>query len=117
MNLCRATRFVCCMFAAMVVLSGINAGAQLLPPSPSGSPTWPQWGLNPQHTLFDSGVVGQPLNQNAVSFVYDFNVAGEKADPNAAGTLQVHYQVPLIDGSDVYVESKDGTYSNNTYST
>ena len=78
---------------------------------------WPQWALNPQHTIFDSGVVGQPINRIKTSFVYDFNVPGEKADPNAAGTLLVHYQVNLIDGNDVYVESKDGTYSNSTYST
>ena len=78
---------------------------------------WPQWGLNSQHTLFDGGVVGQPLNQNVVNLHYDFNIAAEKADPNAAGDLLVHYQVPLVDGNDVYIESKDGTYSNSTYST
>ena len=32
-------------------------------------------------------------------------------------TLLVHYQVPLVDNNDVYIESKDGTYSNDTYST
>ncbi len=115
MDLCKSRKFACCLLAAMVVLFTINAGAQILAPKPQ--PTWPQWGLNPQHSLFDGGVAGQSLNQNAVSLVYDFNVAAEKADPNAAGTLLVHYQVPLIDGNDVYIESKDGTYSNNTYST
>ena len=91
-----------------------NGRAQTAPTAP---PSWPQWALNAQHSLFDGGVVGQPLNQNAVSLVYDFNVAAEKADPNAQGTLLVHYQVPLVDGNDVYVESKAGTYSNTTYST
>ena len=33
------------------------------------------------------------------------------------GDLLVHYQVPLVDGNDVFIESKDGTYSNSTYST
>ena len=79
--------------------------------------SWPQWALNPQHTLFDGGIVGQPLNQVNASFVYDFNVAAEKADPNTGNGLDIHYQVPLADGNDVYVESKDGTYSNSTYST
>ncbi|HET7871541.1 MAG TPA: hypothetical protein VFL42_03455, partial [Terriglobales bacterium] len=84
-------------------------------PKPAG-PAWPQWGLNPQHTLFDN-VAGQPLNNNLVNLIYDFNIDAEKADPNATGDLLVHYQVPLVDGSDVFIESKDGTYSNSTYST
>jgi hypothetical protein len=117
MDLCKSSKFACCLFAAMVVLAGINAGAQTLSTNSSTSPTWPQWGLNSQHTLFDGGVVGQPLNQNAVNLIYDFNIAAEKADPNATGDLLVHYQVPLVDGNDVFIESKDGTYSNNTYST
>jgi hypothetical protein len=78
---------------------------------------WPQWALNPQHTEFDGGVSGQELNRNIVNLIYDFNVAAEQADPNAGGTLLVHYQVPLVDGTDVFIESKDGTYSNDTYST
>ena len=77
---------------------------------------WPQWGLNPQHNLFDNNVTAQPLNKNLVNIIYDFNVAQEQADPIAEGDLLVHYQVPLIDGSDVYIESKDGTYSTTTYS-
>ncbi|HKT50051.1 MAG TPA: hypothetical protein VJV96_07120, partial [Candidatus Angelobacter sp.] len=100
---------------ALVVFSGIAASAQIL--APKAPPSWPQWGLNPQHTLFDANVVGQPLNNNLVNIIYDFNVAQEQADPIAAGDLLVHYQVPLVDGNDVYIESKDGTYSNNTYST
>src|SRR5205085_5950335 len=93
--------------AALVVFLSLTANAQ----------TWPQWALNPQHTESLSNTTGQPLNQNLVNLVYDFNTAGEKADPNAADGLDIHYQVPLIDGNDVFVESKDGTYSNNTYST
>jgi len=93
--------------AALVVFLSLNAGAQ----------DWPQWALNPQHTEFLNSTVGQPLNQNVVNIIYDFNTDAEKADPNAGGTLLVHYQVPLIDGNDVFIESKDGTYSNNTYST
>jgi hypothetical protein len=101
----------------LILLAPASLSAQILAPTGSSTPTWPQWGLNPQHSLFDGGVTGQPLNQILTSFVYDFNVAAEKADPNAANGLDVHYQVPLIDGNDVYVESKDGTYSNSTYST
>src|SRR5690242_393240 len=116
MEIWRNRIFACCLMTALVVFSGIAASAQIL--APKAPPSWPQWGLNPQHTLFDANVVGQPLNNNLVNIIYDFNVAAEKADPNAApGELLVHYQVPLVDGNDVYIESKDGTYSNNTYST
>lgn len=117
MDLCKSTKFACCLFAALVLCVAVPAVAQTASTNSTTSPTWPQWGLNSQHTLFDAGIVGQPLNQNAVNLVYDFNVAAEQADPNAAGTLLVHYQVPLVDGNDVFIESKDGTYSNNTYST
>src|SRR5690348_14298552 len=97
-----------CLLAALIVFAPASLSGQVLAPA-AASGSWPQWGLNPQHTLFDGGVVGQPANQILASFVYDFNVPGEKADPNATGDLLVHYQVPLIDGNDVYVESKDGT--------
>jgi hypothetical protein len=115
---CKSRTLSClCIVAALFAFTAMNAGAQTLAAATPSGPDWPQWGLNPQHTLFDGGVVGQPLNQNAVILQYDFNIAAEKADPNAQGTLLVHYQVPLVDGNDVYVESKDGTYSNSTYST
>ena len=113
-RLSRSKLFVCFCLCTALVLFSTPSGAQILTPKPQ--PSWPQWGLNPQHTLFDN-VAGQPLNNNLVNIVYDFNVAAEQADPNATGDLLVHYQVPLVDGSDVYIESKDGTYSNNTYST
>ena len=115
MELWNKKTVACCLLAGLAFLAVSHAGAQVLTPKPQ--PSWPQWGLNPQHTLFDSAVAGQPLNENLVNFVYDFNVAGEKADPNATGELLVHYQVPLVDGNDVFIESKDGTYSNSTYST
>ena len=102
----KAVTYLCCL-AALVVLLPCSVSAQ----------DWSQWALNPQHTLFESNLVAQPLNRNLVNFVYDFNVAQTQADPNNAGGLLVHYQVPLIDGNDVFVESKNGTYSNNTYST
>jgi len=104
----------CCLFTLLALFSTLGT-AQILTPKPA-APAWPQWGLNPQHTLFDN-IAGQPLNENLVNLVYDFNVDGEKTNPFGPGELLVHYQVPLVDGNDVYIESKDGTYSNNTYST
>ena len=116
------TRIASGKFSLIVLLTCFflvpAAPAQVLTPSanPPGI-AWAQWALNPQHTLFDANVTGQPINNILANFVYDHNVAAEKADPHAAGTLLVHYQVPMIDGNDVFVESKDGTYSNTTYST
>src|SRR5258707_2792615 len=105
---CRKKALVCLsLLAAMIVFVPANVSAQ----------DWPQCALNPQHTEFLSKATGQPVNQSLVNIIYDFNTAGEKADPNAAGGLDIHYQVPLIDGNDVFIESKDGAYSNNTYST
>jgi len=101
-----------CWRLSIAVLVGV-----LAIPAKAAGPSWPQWGLNPQHTLFEGDLVGQPANKILASVVYDLNVGAEKADPNAAGELLVHYQVPLIDGHDIYIESKDGVYSNNTYST
>ena len=104
-----------CLLAGLLAFLSVGAQAQVL--APTKPPAWAQWALNSQHTLFDGGVAGQPLNQNIINLIYDFNIDAEKADPNAAGDLLVHYQVPLVDNNDVYIESKDGTYSNSTYST
>jgi hypothetical protein len=100
----KTTRWMC--LAALVLVLPCTLTAQ----------DWAQWGFNPQHTL-DLNVVGQPLNNNLVNLVNDPLVPQEQADPIAAGDLLVHYQVPLVDGNDVFIESKAGTYSNNTYST
>ena len=103
-----------CVLAGILAFASLNAGAQSL--VPSAPPVWPQWGLNAQHTQLLSGIAGQPINNILADILYDFNVDAMKADPNNLGDLTVHYQVPLIDGNDVYIESKDGTYSNTTYS-
>ena len=119
MNLkwCKSTSVSCLLLVAAVVLFlPTSLSAQALATASSNF-TWPQWGLNPQHTQCTSNVTGQPLNKILASFTYDFNLAAEKAHPFAGGELIVHYQVPLVDGNDVYVMSKDGTYSNNTFST
>jgi hypothetical protein len=115
-TLCNCKVSICLLIlAGLLAFLPANAGAQSIPPT--RPPDWTQWGLNAQHTLFDGGTTGQPLNRNIVNLIYDFNIDAEKADPNATGDLLVHYQVPLVDGNDVFIESKDGTYSNTTYST
>jgi hypothetical protein len=72
--------------------------------------TWPQWGQNPQHT----GVVpvaGQPARHLLQDIVYDPFTQQEQTDPLSAPGLSVHFQVPLLDGENVYMEFKTGTYT------
>jgi hypothetical protein len=75
---------------------------------------WPQWALNPQHTS-QIGVAGQPLNRMLAAIIYDPLVPQEKAANQ--GNLLAHYQVPLIDGSNIFMEFKSGTYNKNRYDT
>jgi hypothetical protein len=79
--------------------------------TPSG-PSWPQWGQNPQHTGFIN-VAGDNLNKILADVVYDPLVPNEQQHND--GDLLVHYQVPLVEGSDVYMESKSGNYSAGKY--
>jgi hypothetical protein len=72
--------------------------------------SWPQWGQNPQHTGVVS-VEGQPAAKILAQVVYDPFTAQENVDPLCGGGLCIHYQVPLIDGDDVFLEFKTGTYT------
>jgi hypothetical protein len=75
---------------------------------------WPQWGQNPQHTGF-LNVNGQKLNKILANIVYDPLVPDEQALND--GDLLAHFQVPLVEGNDVYMESKAGFYTAGTYAT
>lgn len=77
-------------------------------------PSWPQWAHDPQHRGF-LNVAGQGLDAILANIVYDPLVPDETAAND--GDLLVHYQVPLVDGNDVYMESKSGTYSIFSYAT
>src|SRR5262249_49850413 len=74
---------------------------------------WSQWGQNQLHQGF---VVtgGQDLTSILADIVYDpFTQQEEDA---SGGTLLVHYQVPLLEGNDVYMEFKTGSFTgNNTW--
>jgi len=74
---------------------------------------WPQWGHDQQHTG-TVGVAGQNLNHVLADIVYDPFVDQEKAPENGDGDLLIHYQTPLVDGNDVYMEFKSGTYTSMT---
>jgi hypothetical protein len=71
---------------------------------------WGQWMKNAQHTGAVSSA-GQSAAHVLADVVYDPFVDQEKADPLAAPDLLVHYQAPLIDGNNVYMEFKTGTYT------
>ena len=68
---------------------------------------WPQWGGDPEHQG-GSAAAGQPPAALLADVVYDPFVAEEKAE--TGGSLVVHYAVPLLEGSSVYMEFKSGSY-------
>jgi hypothetical protein len=70
-------------------------------------PDWPQWGRTPGHGASAAGPA-QPLGTILSDFVYDPFVPAATAE--AHGNLLAHYPVPLLDGGDVYMETKTGTY-------
>ncbi len=106
---------LCTLFVAM--WSMLRAPKTTL--AQSSNPSWLQWAQNPQHTGF-LDVKGQDLNQNLANIVYDPLVPEELAATLKAfgeADLLVHYQVPLVDGNDVFMESKSGMYKKESYST
>lgn len=68
---------------------------------------WPQWGRSPQHRG-DASVAGQPLTAILADVVYDPFAELESAA--SGGDLTVHYAVPLIDDTGIYMEFKSGSY-------
>ncbi len=102
-----------------LLFSALAMALWTLPQGPAavqaqGVPSWPQWAQNPQHTGF-LNAAGQNLNQNLANIIYDPLVPQETAANG--GDLLVHYQTPLVDGNDVFMESKGGTYTTTSYST
>ncbi len=75
---------------------------------------WPQWAQNPQHGS-SLAVAGQSLQEILANIIYDPLVQQEQsANYNE---LVTHYQVPLVDGNDVYMEYKSGTYDPTSFAT
>jgi hypothetical protein len=71
------------------------------------SAAWPQWGQNPQHTGF-LPVAGQLLQGKLSDQIFDPFTSQEEAE--STGALLMHYQVPLVNGNNVYMMFKTGTY-------
>src|SRR5215470_9694149 len=102
------------MTALLISRFAVAITGALLFASTTRAQNWPQWALNPQHTS-NVTVPGQPLNRILKSIVFDPLVQQEMAANQ--NDLLAHYQVPLIDGSNIYMEFKSGTYNKNRYST
>ena len=88
----------------------VTMAALALAGLPARSQDWAQWGKNPRHTSATSAI-GQPARTILADVVYDPFVEAEKADPLFGGNLAVHYQVPILDGDDVFMEFKSGTFT------
>src|SRR4029450_8413882 len=67
---------------------------------------WPQGALEAQNSG-QVGVAGQTISRILANIVYDPLVPDEMAANG--GDLLAHYQVPLIDGTLVFMEFKGGT--------
>src|SRR4051794_13007915 len=72
-----------------------------------GGRGWTQWGRDARHHGM-APVAGQRLDRLLADIVYDPFVEQERAEQ--FGVLAGHYQVPLVDGDDVFMEWKTGTY-------
>jgi uncharacterized protein (TIGR03437 family) len=75
--------------------------------------TWTQWGQNPRHTS-SVPIVGQDLGRIIADIVYDPLAEPEK---EIIGDLLSHYQVPLVDGNDVFMEFKNGVFDGTSTTT
>jgi hypothetical protein len=71
------------------------------------SAAWPQWGQNPQHSGF-LPVPGQSLQAKLSDQIFDPFTPQEQAE--STGALLMHYQVPLVNGNNVFMMFKTGTY-------
>jgi len=69
---------------------------------------WMQWGANPRHESA-VGASGQRLDRIEAEVVIDPFVIAEKTF--AGGSLLTHYPVPLVDGDDLFVILKGGTFT------
>jgi hypothetical protein len=100
----------------LVACGGGGGGGKImnpLPPTPSNSPFWAQWGANPLHAGMVN-VAGQSVTHQLVDIVYDPFVPQEQAESLpvfGAADLVAHFQATITDGNDVYMMMKSGHYT------
>ncbi len=91
-----------------LALCGLALSAGIAFADDDGPRGWSQWGQNQLHQGF-VGTVGQDAVSILADKIYDpFTQAEEDAE---GGTLLVHYQVPLIDGNNIFMEFKTGSWT------
>ena len=83
----------------------------LLLATPAFAEGWLQWGRNARHDSRATSA-GQDLHRIEAEIVLDPFVEAEKASVN--GVLLVHYQVPIVEGNDLYLVVKSGQFTGNT---
>jgi outer membrane protein assembly factor BamB len=97
-------RYIAIGALGLVLATGLLWNQSLAQTPPIG---WSQWGQDSQHQGFVANVA-----QDAISVLadklYDPFTAAEARD--TAGDLLVHYQVPLLDGPNVWMEFKTGRF-------
>ena len=76
--------------------------------------TWSQWGGGPRHTG-SLPVLGDRFTFKLHESVVDPHVPTKRSE--AGGALLVHYQTPLSDGNEVFMEAIGGTYTTSGPST
>ena len=89
------------------ILAGALAAGIVPTTAAQGGRGWPQWGRDARHHGM-APVTGQRLDQILAVFLYDPFVEQERAEQ--FGVLAAHFQVPLVDRNDVFMEWKTGTY-------
>jgi hypothetical protein len=96
-------------FVALVLVAGQAIHAAQL--HGKNIPDWAQWARTPQHTDATSAAGLNPRKQLAdVTFDPFVNQEQAESKGGAKGDLLVHYQVPLVDGNQAFLEYKTGTY-------
>ena len=83
-------------------------GASIVNIQSGGNLSWTQWGKDPQHTGFIN-IEAQSFDALLADTIYDPNAPASAADQG--GDLLAHYQTPLTDGDDVFMEFKSGTFT------
>jgi outer membrane protein assembly factor BamB len=92
-----------CVCLIVVAWSAIS----VTPVRAGNPPDWSQWGGTFLHTS-STPAIGRTPSVQLASLTFDPFVGQEQAE--AGGVLLAHYQVPLVDGNNVFLEYKTGTY-------
>src|SRR5215831_5358753 len=72
---------------------------------------WAQWGQNQKHQG-NVSTEGQDVVSTLADKVYDPFTAAE--EDSTGGDLLVHYQVPILEGNNVFMEFKTGSFTGNS---